>query len=273
MTRRKPQIMGILNVTPDSFYDRSRCFETDKAIEHGIRMFQEGADLIDIGGESTRPGAPPVSEEEEMARVIPVIKALKKQIPIPISIDTQKPRIAETAIQEGASILNDVSGFHDPKMIEVAAKRSVKICVMHMKGSPRTMQEDPHYEEGILNHLLLWMEERAKTLIEAGVQEKNIIFDPGIGFGKTVEHNLEILHNLQKFKAMGFPILLGLSRKSFMGKIVNKPSQDLLPTTIAMNTVALMANVDIIRIHDVAEHRHVVDVLERYFDVNKVQQV
>ncbi|MFQ5729038.1 MAG: dihydropteroate synthase [Waddliaceae bacterium] len=259
-----PKIMGILNATPDSFYEQGKFSDINKAIERGCQMHQEGADILDVGGESTRPGAPFVPEEEEMERVIPVIQALKRQIPITISIDTRKPRVAEAAVKEGASLINDVSGFHDPKMIEVAAKSQVRICVMHMLGTPKTMQLNPHYKEGVVNHLLQWFKERTELLCNSGIQKKNIIIDPGIGFGKTIEHNLEILHNLQRFRMMGFPVLLGLSRKSFMGKIVNKPASELLTTTITMNAVALMAKVEIIRVHDVAEHRDVVNIVKAF---------
>jgi dihydropteroate synthase len=236
-------------------------------------LFQEGADIIDIGGESTRPGSEPVAEEEEYARVIPVIRALKREIPIPISIDTVKPNIAKAALDEGAAMLNDVSGFCNPDMIKIAKEADAPICVMHMRGTPKTMQINPCYEEGIIAHLLRWFEDKTLQLLKAGVKKKNIILDPGIGFGKTVDDNLKILHNLQKFKASGFPVLVGLSRKSFMSKIINKPAKDTLATTIALNTVALLENADIIRVHDVAEHRDVVDVLKKYFEINKSDEM
>lgn len=265
-----PKIMGILNTTLDSFYDKGRFHEIDRAVAQGIKMYEQGADLIDIGGESTRPDATPVPEEEEFLRVIPIIKALKKQIPIPISIDTTKPRIAKAAINEGASLINDVSGFRDPAMIEVAADHNVKICIMHMEGTPQTMQINPHYQDGVVSTILNWFRERVETLISSGVAKHNIIIDPGIGFGKTVDDNLEIIHNLQRFKDLNFPILLGLSRKSFMGKITQKSPSELLPTTIAMNTVALLAHVDIIRVHDVAEHHDVIKVLREFLKIEEV---
>ena len=265
MANFSPQIMGILNATPDSFYDQGKFFDINQAVERACTMYAEGADIIDVGGESTRPGAKPLPDDEELIRVIPLIKALKSRLPIPLSIDTRKATIAARAIKEGASFINDVSGFRDPKMIEVAATTQVKIVVMHMLETPDVMQKNPYYAEGVVPHLLQWFEEKVEELSAAGIKKKNIILDPGIGFGKTVEHNLEILHNLQRFKMMGFPVLLGLSRKSFMGKVVNKPPSELLPTTIAMNTFALLANVDIIRVHDVAEHHDVRSMLKELF--------
>jgi dihydropteroate synthase len=255
------KLMGILNVTPDSSYDKGRFFDPKLAIARGIEIYQQGADFLDIGGESTRPGAPSVSEEEELARVIPVLKILKEQIPIPISIDTMKPKVAEAALQAGASLINDVSGFRDPAMRALAANNQVDICVMHMQGNPKTMQVNPIYMDGIIFSLLKWFDQQIHLLIQAGVKEKQIILDPGIGFGKTVADNVEIIHNIHKIKALGFPVLLGLSRKSFLGKIINKSYPDLLPASLAVNTVAILAQADILRVHDVAEHRDVINLM------------
>lgn len=270
--KKIPQIMGILNVSPDSFYDGGQFFKQELAIEQGIRMYHDGADILDIGGESTKPNAIAVSEEEELRRVIPVIQALKKNIPLPLSIDTMKPRVATEALEAGASFINDVSGFRDPEMARVAAKADVPICVMHMLGTPQTMQVNPRYEDGVVNCLLRWFERRVESLSKLGVKEKNIILDPGIGFGKTVDDNLNIIENLQKFKDLGFPILLGLSRKSFMGKTVNKPASKLLPTTIAMNTIAILSNVDMIRVHDVREHSDVIKMLYGFINTKQTLQ-
>lgn len=257
----KTQLMGILNVTPDSCYDQGRWFEQDIAIKRGIQIAQEGADWIDIGGESTRPGAIPVPEEEELKRVIPVIKALKKEVSIPLSIDTIKPNVAEAALEAGASLINDVSGFRDPAMRSLAAASDVPICVMHMLETPSTMQKKPHYPDGVIPFLLNWFKEQIDLLLKEGVKEKNIILDPGIGFGKTVAHNVEIVHNLPKIKALGFPVLIGLSRKSFLGKIINKTYPDLLPVTLSVTTLAILDKVDIIRVHDVSEHRDIIDLM------------
>lgn len=256
--------MGILNVTADSFFDQGQFFTFEKAVERGIQIYQEGADWIDIGGESSRPGAHPIAEEEEFRRVIPVIQQLSSLIPIPLSIDTMKPRIAQAAIEAGAALINDVSGFRDPAMVKLAVESEAKICVMHMLGDPASMQNNPFYEGGVVSEVLAWLQSKVGMLLEEGIFKENIIIDPGIGFGKTIDDNLKILHNLHKFKAMGFPLLVGLSRKSFMGKTIGKKVSELLPATVAMNTVALLANADIIRVHDVGVHRDVVDMIEKY---------
>jgi dihydropteroate synthase len=264
------QLMGILNVTPDSCVDQGRWVEPTLAIQRGIQIFREGADWLDIGGESTRPGASPVPEAEELKRVIPVLKALKQEISIPISIDTMKAKVAEAAIEAGASLINDVSGFRALDMRQVAAQSQLPICVMHMQETPSTMQLNPFYPDGIISFLLDWFKIRIDLLLASGVQEKNIILDPGIGFGKTVADNVEIVHNLHKIKALGFPVLMGLSRKSFLGKIVNKTYPDLLPISLAVNTLAIQAQIDIIRVHDVSEHRDVIDFMA-HLNANKTK--
>lgn len=267
----KTQIMGVLNVTPDSFYDQSRHFTTEQAIARGKKLFKDGADLLDIGGESTRPDANSVSVDEELNRVIPVIKALKQEISIPISIDTMKAKVARAAIDAGAEWINDVSGFRDPDMIQTAVDTGVKLCVMHMQGVPKTMQTNPVYCNGVVEEVILWFKETVLKLESAGIKKKNIILDPGIGFGKTVEDNYVILHNLQKFKALGFPVLLGLSRKSFMGKVLNKSPEELLPSTIAMDALAMRENVDFIRVHDVEEHRNVAVVMDKFLSCAELE--
>lgn len=274
----KTQLMGILNATPDSYFDKSRFFEPENAIARGLQIISEGADILDIGGESTRPrniymnqDAGPVSIEEELRRVIPVISGLKSLISIPISIDTMKPAVAAKAIEAGATWINDVSGFRHPEMRAIAASSDVKICVMHMQGDPYTMQLDPHYEGSIVENIKHWFLDTLKKLIQSGVKEKNIVLDPGIGFGKTVAHNLEIIQNLHEFKNLGFPILLGTSRKIFMGKILNKPTDELLPATLAINTIAILSHVNYIRVHDIQAHRDIIDVLDA-FHKNKIQQ-
>lgn len=267
---QKTQLMGILNVTPDSCYDQGRYFDHQVAIQRGIQMQQEGADWIDIGGESTRPNALPVSEEEELHRVIPVIRALKQQIAVPLSIDTMKAKVAEAAVEAGASLINDVTGFSDPRMRQVAADSQLPLCVMHMHETPATMQINPVYPQGVTSFLIDWFQTRIELLLAAGIKEKNIILDPGIGFGKTVADNVEIVHNLHKFKALGFPILIGLSRKSFLGKMINKTYPDLLPVSLAINTLAIVAHIDIIRVHDVVEHRDVIDLIT-HLNANKTE--
>lgn len=256
------KLMGILNVTPDSFSDKGIYFDVGAAIQRGKEIGAQGADILDIGGESTRPGAPLVSIAEELARVIPVIEALRPCLSIPISIDTSKPEVALAAIEAGASFINDVTGFRHPEMQEIAATSGLDICVMHMLGTPQNMQVKPDYPEGILVQLLKWFDQQVATLTKRGVKEKQIMLDPGIGFGKTVADNLEIIQNLPKLRALGFPLLIGVSRKSFMGKMIHKTSAELLPATIAVNTMLIMESVDMIRVHDVCEHRGVIDLLK-----------
>lgn len=261
----KTKLMAILNITPDSFHDGGRWNHTETAIEQGLKLIQhEGADILDIGGESSRPGSTPVSEQEEIDRVCPVIEGITKESPTPISIDTCKPTVAEAALEAGASEINDITGFSDPAMRLLAAKYATPIYVMHMQGTPKTMQKNPHYKDGVISDLMAWFRERVESLLEAGVKKENIVLDPGFGFGKTVENNLEILQNLLCFKGMGFPLLVGLSRKSFMSRTLGCPSSELLSATLAMNTVAIMNGADVIRVHDVAEHRKVIDMVDAY---------
>jgi dihydropteroate synthase len=258
------KLMGILNVTPDSFSDLGRWFDPKLAIERGKQIYLEGADFLDIGGESTRPGATPVPEEEELKRVIPIIQNLKKEIPIPISIDTMKPKVAAAALEAGASFINDVSGFRNPLMRKLAAETSVPICVMHMHETPATMQNNPTYSVGIIPFLIDWFSRQIDLLLTEGIQSQQIILDPGIGFGKTVADNVKIVQNLQKIKELGFPVLIGLSRKSFLGKFIHKSYSELLPATLTANTLATMAEVDILRIHDVAAHKDLLMTLQQF---------
>lgn len=257
--------MGILNITPDSFYEKSRAYSTLSAIKRGILLEAEGADIIDIGGVSTRPGALAVDENDELERVLPTIVALKQELRIPISIDTMSPKVAKAALDAGATYINDISGFSHPTMRKIAAEAHCPIIVMHMQGLPQIMQNDPVYEEGVVSHLTHWFEERVNLLLQEGIAKQRIILDPGIGFGKTVEHNIEIMRSLFHFKSLGFPLLLGISRKSFMSKILGKSADDLLSATIALNSAAILSKVDIIRVHDVKEHRDIIDILEVNF--------
>lgn len=260
----KTKLMGIINVTSDSFHEGSRAVDIDQAIAKAVQFEQDGADLIDIGGESTRPGSPGVSEAEELERVIPIIRELKNSLSIPISIDTMKPNVARAAVEAGATLINDVTGFSHPDMIRLAKETDLDICVMHMLGTPKTMQVNPYYENGVVSALSQWFKEKTDSLIDQGINPQRIILDPGIGFGKTIAHNLEIIHNLPKFKQLGFRLLLGLSRKWFLGQIVHKPTQELLPATLAAYTIAILNKVDMIRVHDVKEHRSVIDFIDAY---------
>lgn len=265
----KTKVMGIINVTPDSFFEKSRAMVLNDAIATAIRMKAEGADILDIGGESSRPGATMVDEPEELRRVIPVIEGIKKNVDIAISIDTRKPVVARAAVEAGAVLLNDITGFEDKEMVAIAKDGDLEICVMHMQGTPQTMQLNPYYEKGIIAHLLQWFQKKTNMLLNVGIKKEKIIIDPGIGFGKTVADNLEIIHNLPELKGLGFQVLLGGSRKWFLSKILNKPTEELLSATLAMHSFAVAAHVDIIRVHDVKEHRDLVDTITAYQDAVK----
>jgi dihydropteroate synthase len=251
--RRRTLIMGILNVTPDSFSDGGLYANPGAAVAHAIRMVEEGADVIDIGGESTRPGAEPVSAEDEIARVIPVIWDLSAKIEVPISIDTYHPEVARAALDAGAEIINDITGFMDPNMRALAAERKTPSIIMHMKGTPRNMQECPMYED-VVSEVIAFLRERIADAVEAGLPEEYIVIDPGIGFAKTAEHNLEIIRRLVEFKSLGRPILIGTSRKAFTGKFtgVDSPA-DRLEGTAATVAISVVNGANIVRVHDVKE--------------------
>jgi len=261
-------IMGILNITPDSFSDGGRFFDRpEEAIEYALKMEEEGADIIDIGGESTRPGAKPVSLKEELRRVIPVIKILSKRLKIPISIDTRKAKVAKEAIEAGASIVNDVSGLrYDEEMRKIVAYYKVPLIIMHMKGNPQTMQRNPFYKD-LISEIIDFLEKRINLAEEAGISRENIIIDPGIGFGKTVEHNLMILKNLYQFKVLGRPILIGTSRKSFIGKILNLDVNERLYGTISSCCLAVLKGANILRVHDVKEVKEAINLLDAILNV------
>jgi dihydropteroate synthase len=260
MNIKTPLIMGILNITPDSFYEKSRYLNPEEAILRAKKMIKEGADIIDIGGESTRPGAIPLSEKEEINRIIPIVENLKNTVKKTISIDTTKPKVAQIAIENGVSLINDISGMQNPEMIEIAKTYKVDICVMHMQKKPQNMQENPYYEKGIISELLYWFDRKIENLISLGIDESKIIIDPGIGFGKTVNDNIEILKNIKKFKSFNKRLLIGVSRKSFMSKILNKKTDDLLAATLAINYILINNGVDIIRVHDVKEHKDLIQI-------------
>lgn len=247
-------VMGVLNVTPDSFSDGGRFFNRKTAIRRALEMARDGADIIDIGGESTRPGSRDVDAAEEIGRICPVIEAAAGRINIPISVDTRKARVAESAIKAGARIVNDVSGLkNDGKMASVVAKYKAALIVMHMKGTPRDMQESPVYRD-VVADIIKSLEESLAIAKRAGVSEDKIIIDPGIGFGKTVGHNLEILNRLGEFKSLGRPICVGTSRKSFIGKVLDTPDTDQrLTGTLVTSAIAIMRGANLIRVHDVKE--------------------
>jgi dihydropteroate synthase len=248
------RIMGILNVTPDSFHDGGKYFDKNIAVERAYRIRDDGADIIDIGGESTRPGSLPVPAGEEIDRVCPVIEIIAKDIGIPISVDTTKSEVARAALGAGASIINDISGLtFDRTTADAAAEYGAGMVLMHIKGRPETMQNDPRYGD-LIGEICGFLDEAVRKAVAAGVDLSKIIVDPGIGFGKTLEDNYRIIRNLREFKKLGLPVLVGLSRKSLIGKLY-KGSEDRLPATIALNTVSILNGADIIRVHDVKEHR------------------
>ncbi len=245
--------MGIVNVTPDSFSDGGKFLDANAAVEHALRLVHEGAEILDIGGESTRPNAKPVSEKEELRRVIPVVEKLAKKIKVPISIDTMKPAIARAALQSGASIVNDVAANRkNPAMWKVIAEFRAGYICMHAQGSPLTMQKSPRYEN-VVREVGDFFSGRLKKLRAAGIAPEQIIFDPGIGFGKTLEHNLQLLANLEIFAKLKRPLLLGVSRKSFIEKISGAKLNERLPASLACATLAVESGVQIIRTHDAAE--------------------
>ena len=258
-------IMGVLNITPDSFSDGGKYFDSkvniDRVVEDAVRMEQEGADFLDVGGESTRPGAEEVSLDEELERVIPVIETLKQKVSIPLSIDTYKSEVADEALKAGAVIVNDISGFRfDERMPEVTAKYSASCILMHIKGTPKNMQKDPQYDN-VVQEVYDYLGESVKMAENAGI--KQIITDVGIGFGKSLEHNLALIKNLGRFKELGYPVMIGLSRKSFLDKIFPTPMDERLEGTIAANTISIINGANIIRVHDVLENKRAARVADR----------
>ncbi|MBN1497895.1 MAG: dihydropteroate synthase [Spirochaetes bacterium] len=255
------RIMGILNVTPDSFHDGGRYFDRARAVARAYEIRDEGADIIDIGGESTRPGSEPVGPGEEIDRVCPVIEAIAGDIGIPVSVDTSKSAVARAALAAGAAIVNDISGLSfDDAMAGAVAERKAGIVLMHIQGRPATMQNNPRYDD-LIGEIRGFLDEAVRRAVTAGIAREKIIVDPGIGFGKTLEDNYRIIHNLHKFKELGLPVLVGLSRKSLIGKLYQR-EEDRLPATIALNAAAIMNGADMIRVHDVRAHRLALEGLE-----------
>jgi len=256
-------VMGVLNVTPDSFSDGGEFFDTDKAIKHGLKMAADGAAIIDIGGESTRPGSAPVSVEEQAKRVIPVIEALSEKVNVPISIDTYNYQVAKAALDAGAVMMNDITALSNERIGQLAAQQKVPVVLMHMQGTPQTMQAEPKYKD-VVREVLEFLLERAKRAEEFGIDKEKIFIDPGIGFGKTVEHNLLILRNIRKFVETGYRVLVGTSRKSFIGALTGKenPAERLFGTAATV-ALCVTAGVSIVRVHDVAEMADVVKVTSK----------
>jgi dihydropteroate synthase len=263
-------IMGVLNITPDSFSDGGEFFTTEKAFEQGARMAAEGAQIVDVGGESTRPGAEPVSAEEELSRVLPVIVKLRETVSAFISIDTTKAAVARGALEAGASIINDVTGGRgDPEMMKLAAEKKAAFIIMHMQGSPRTMQTNPHYDD-VVGEVADFFRQQYARALECGIDSMAIAFDPGIGFGKTVEHNLELLSNLSRLRVHDRPIVVGVSRKSSLGKMIGSAEMsDRLAPTIAFTALLRERGVNVLRVHDVKENLAALRVTERLLETAK----
>ncbi|MFH1825628.1 MAG: dihydropteroate synthase [Candidatus Firestonebacteria bacterium] len=265
----KTHIMGILNITPDSFSDGGRFFKSGLAVKHALDMVENGADIIDIGGESTRPGSNPITVKEEIKRVLPVLKELIKKTKVPISVDTYKYEVVKVVLEEGASIINDISGLHfDKRIAKLISKYKAGIVIMHIKGTPRNMQETPHYKN-VIKEIADYIKEGIKNAVLAKIDRSSIMIDPGLGFGKTLEHNLAIFKRLNEFKKLGFPILIGPSRKSFIGKILNLPVTERLEGTLGAVAVSILNGANVIRVHDVKEVYRVTRVVEAIMKVNR----
>ena len=247
-----PVVMGVLNVTPDSFSDGGRYLDVDAAVEHGLRMAEEGATFIDVGGESTRPGAAHVSPAEEVDRVAPVIERVAQRSPVLLSVDTSKPEVMSAAVSAGAHLINDVRALRGRGALEAAAKSGAAVCVMHMQGEPATMQVEPRYTD-VLAEVSAFLVERAAACLAAGIEASRICVDPGIGFGKRFEHNLALLAGLPTLANLGFPVLVGVSRKSLIGMITGRPAEHRLAGSLALAALAVERGASIIRAHDVAE--------------------
>ena len=254
----RPLIMGIVNVTPDSFFDGGRFRDAAQAAAHGRRLIDEGADIVDVGGESTRPGSSPVALEEERRRVLPVLEALRG-CGVPVSVDTQKPQLMLEAIAAGADMVNDINAFQAPGALAAVSGSGAALCFMHKRGDPRTMQEGPRYDD-VTAEVRTFLDERLAAASRAGIERDRLVIDPGFGFGKTFEHNLALLRGLGDFAALGVPILAGLSRKSMLGRITGRDTGERLFASVAAALVAVRNGADIVRVHDVAATRDVLAV-------------
>lgn len=259
LSLRHPLIVGIVNLTPDSFSGDGLGPDTERAIAQAHAQIEAGAHVIDLGAESSRPGAPPVAEGDELARLLPVLRALR-DAPVPISVDTMKPGVMLAALAEGASMINDITGLGEPGAIEAVVSSDAAVCLVHMQGKPRTMQERPNYGD-VVAEVLAFLDERAKACLTAGIERERIMLDPGFGFGKSLEHNLSLLRALPEFAARGYPVLVGLSRKSMLGKITGREVAERLPASIAAALIAIQRGAAMVRVHDVAATRDALAVL------------
>jgi dihydropteroate synthase len=257
----RPLVCGILNVTPDSFSDGGRFDNLERAVEHGCTLVAEGADLIDIGGESTRPGSRPPNLAEELDRVVPVVEALVRRVPVPLSVDTSRPEVMRAAVAAGASMINDVRALRSPGAVEVASELGVPVCLMHMQRSPETMQQDPRYRD-VVAEVRTFLAERRRACLEAGIRPEHVVVDPGFGFGKTLSHNVELLASLGRLSSLGVPIMVGLSRKSMLGQLTGRAVGERLPGSLAAAVIAAQRGAAVLRVHDVAATRDVLAVLD-----------
>ena len=265
----RPQVMGVHNITPDSFSDGGDFFDPQRALDRALQMQDEGAAVIDVGGESTRPGAGPVSASDELQRVIPVIDALQAQLTVPISIDTRKPEVMQAAVAAGAGLINDVNALRAPGALEAARASAVPVCLMHMHGDPRTMQADPHYAD-VVAEVKTFLLQRVAACEAAGIGRQRLLLDPGFGFGKTVEHNLQLLARLEELATTGLPVVVGLSRKSMIGKLLGLDIAERLPASIALAVLAVERGARLVRAHDVAATWQ---ALQMQAALQRVQQV
>ena len=262
----RPRIMGVLNVTPDSFSDGGDFIAPEKAVARAVQMVEEGAAIIDVGGESTRPGAPPVSPEDELQRVIPVVEALCAAVSVPISIDTRKPEVMQAAVAAGAGLINDVNALQQPGALEMAASLEVPVCLMHMQGNTETMQDTPAYDD-VVDEVTAFLEARAEVCMQYGIPKERILLDPGFGFGKTTTHNLQLLQQLHRLVESGFPVLVGLSRKSLIGKVLGLPVDNRLYPGVALAVLAVWKGAALVRCHDVRATREAIEMCQAVRDI------
>ena len=265
LSLERPLIMGIVNITPDSFSDGGRFFDSSRALDHARRLLEEGADILDIGGESSRPGAEPVEFDEELRRVLPVLERLV-ELPVPVSVDTCKPEVMRRAIAAGAAMINDIYALRAQGALDAVAESPVAVCLMHMQGEPRTMQRSPHYRD-VVGEVETFLVERAAAAVAAGIGRDRIVLDPGFGFGKTPQHNLELIRALPRLRGVGFPLLAGLSRKALFGKIVGREAAERVHASAAGALLAAQRGATIVRVHDVAATRDCLLVLRAIDDL------
>lgn len=253
-------MMGVLNITPDSFYEGSRCQNLDAALLRAEVMQKEGAAILDVGGESTRPGANPVTPQEEMDRIIPVIESFTKNFSAVISVDTQRPEVMREAIRAGAHFINDINALQSEDALKIISQSKVGICLMHMQGEPQRMQKNPQYEN-VVSEVKTFLQQRVEACLKAGISRERIVIDPGFGFGKTLQHNLDLVNHLSEIKFQGYPLLVGFSRKSMVGAILRVPEEERLYGSLALATIALMKGASIIRTHDVKSTLHAIKIV------------